>query len=176
MPLSSDDLKTAATVVAVVISFISLYFTRVNWLHSNRPVLSVWIAEHDSGYMSATFNLVVANTGNRPAVNIRLHATQEQISALLEEGVSESRRSQIAQIFTSESEVPLLKNGDEVVTSFGAFVRADPQGPWLNYGASTQLLITYKDLDGRSYHSKLPVRIYARQGFGGSVWQAPTKA
>lgn len=170
MNLSSDDMKTLFSVAAIVVSLVSLYFTRVNWVQSNRPVLSAFIGEHSSGNMAATFNLTVANTGNRPAVRVSLHASHAEISTLLEEGANPKRFTEIESIFSPKSEIPLLRNGEELTTSFGAFISNSPEGPWLRYGAETQISITYEDLEGRKYESRQPLKIYARVGFGGGVW------
>ena len=143
MQITADDLKTALSVAAFVVSVVSLYFTRVNWLQSNRPVVSAYIAEHASGSTAATFNLVLSNTGTRPAVRVRLHASHSEIMRLLEPQASKDRYEAIESVFLPKSEVPLLKNGEELPTSFGAFVSVSPTGPWLNYGAEVEISITY---------------------------------
>ncbi|WP_157572107.1 hypothetical protein [Hydrogenophaga taeniospiralis] len=170
MSLTADDLKTAASVAAIVISLVSLYFTRANWLQANRPIVTAFLTEHESGNSAATFNLVLANTGNRPAVRVRLHASHSEIAKLLEPGVAKSRFEQIEAVFLPKSEVPLLRNGEELTTSFGAFIGVSATGPWLQYGSEVAVSITYNDLEGRSYESRLPLKIYAREGFGGGVW------
>ncbi|WP_218511728.1 hypothetical protein [Variovorax sp. dw_308] len=170
MPEHAENLKLAISLVALAISLISLYFTRVNWIQSNRPVVSAFVTEHASGSNAATFNLVLANTGNRPAVRVRLVAPHESIRRLVEPSISEKRFKMIEHNFLSRSEVPLLRNGEELVTSFGAFTPDDPEGKWLNYGAETEVTIRYSDLEGRVYVSKQPIKVYAREGFGGGVW------
>ena len=172
MPLSPDDLKTGASFGALIISLISLYFTKVNWLQSNRPIVTAFVTEHSSGNMAATFNLVIANTGNRPAVRVRLHASQAVIASLLEPTVRDKKFKMIESNFLKDSEVPLLRNGEELTTSFGAFTNNADDGPWLRYGAEAEISITYQDLDGRKFESRQPLKVYAREGFGGGVWAA----
>lgn len=171
MNLLPDDIKTLLSVGAFAVSLISLYFTKVNWLQSNRPVLSAFINEHSSGNMAVTFNLTVANTGSRPAIRVRLHASHTEISNLMEKGTDPTRFTAIESIFSPKSEIPLLRNSEELTTSFGAFVGSSPEVPWLRYGAETQISITYEDLEGRKYESRQPLKIYAREGFGGGVWR-----
>lgn len=72
--------------------------------------------------------------------------------------------------FLKESEVPLLRNGEELTTSFGAFTNNGDEEPWLRYGAEAEISITYQDLDGRKFESRLLLKVYAREGFGGGVW------
>jgi len=170
MILSAEDIKTFLSGAAFAVSLVSLYFTRVNWLQSNRPIVSAFIAEHSSGEMASTFNLVVANTGNPPAIRIRLHASHAEISALLEPEVIPARFKNIESNFGAESEIPLLRNGEELSTSFGAFIRASAEGPWLRYGSEIEISITYRDLDGRRFEARQPLRVYARHGFGGGKW------
>lgn len=172
MSISPDDLKTAASFGALAISLVSLYFTKANWLQSNRPIVTAFITEHSSGNMAATFNLVIANTGNRPAVRVRMHAPQSEIRSLLEPEARDKRFEMIESNFLKESEVPLLRNGEELTTSFGAFTNNSDEGPWLRYGAEAEISITYQDLDGRKFESRQPLKVYAREGFGGGVWAA----
>lgn len=173
MSISADDWKLVISVAALIASLISLYFTKVNWLQSNRPIVTAFITEHHAGNEAATFNLVLANTGNRPAVRVRLFASHESIRKLLEPGVSEKHYKMIEHIFLSSSSVPLLRNGEELTTSFGAFTPNDPSSKWLNYGAEAEISVAYQDIEGRPYESKLPLKIYARHGFGGEVWSEP---
>lgn len=175
MSLSSDELKTALAVAALVISLVSLYFTKRNWIQSNRPIVTAFITEHHAGNMAATFNLLIANTGNRPAVRVRMHASPEAIRRLLEENAPSKHIKMIESNFLKSSEIPLLRNGEELITSFGAFTNNSHDEPWLRYGSETEISITYQDLEGRRFESKQPLKVYAREGFGGGVWN-DTKA
>ncbi len=174
--MTPDDWKLAISVVAIVISLVSLYFTRVNWLQSNRPVVTAFVTEDHSGNEAATFNLVLANTGNRPAVRIRLVASHDDIRSLVDPTISDKKFKMIEDNFLSRSEVALLRNGEELVTSFGAFTPHDPEGKWLNYGAEAEITVKYQDLEGRSFAAQLPLKIYARHGFGGGVWSDPKRS
>lgn len=171
MQINVEDIKTILSLAAFGVSLLSLYFSRINWIQSNRPVVSAFVSEHASGNMAATFNLTIANTGNRPAVHVRLHASHADISSLLEDGVALEKFKAIESPFDAESEVPLLKNGEELSTSFGAFLGNSQEGPWLKYGAKAKIAITYEDLDGRKYESQQPIKVFARNGFGGGIWK-----
>ena len=163
-------LSAMISALALVVSGISLYFTKVNWIQSNRPVVTAFVTEHHSGSKVATFNLIVTNTGSRPAVRVRLRASHSSIRCFVEEGVSEKRFDMIQSNFLRDSEIPLLRNGESLTTSFGAFTPDDPDGPWLRYGAEADITIEYRDLDRRSYASAQPLKIYARDEFGGGTW------
>lgn len=170
MPLSADDLKTGMAVAALLISLVSLYFTKTNWIQSNRPIVTAFVTEHHSGMMAATFNLVIANTGNRPAVRVRMHASPENIKRLLANNASREKVQMIESNFLKSSEIPLLRNGEELTTSFGAFTNNPNESPWLKYGSETEIIIRYQDLHGKKFESNQPLKIYAREGFGGGVW------
>jgi hypothetical protein len=170
MDFSAVDWKLLVTVAALVLSGISLYFTKVNWLQSNRPIVTAFITDDSSGIGNATFNLVIANTGTRPATRVRMIASNEDIKNLLEPGVSDKYFKMIESNFLPDSEIPLLRNGEELTTSFGAFTSAGSTEKWLRYGAQTDIVICYQDLDGRKYKTEQPLKVYARHGFGGGVW------
>jgi len=176
MTFSPEDIKTVISVGALVVALVSLYFTKVNWLQSNRPIVTAYVTEHSSWNMAATFNLVLANTGNRPAVRVRLRAPETTIRSLLEEGSPEKNFELIASNFKKEAEVPLLRNGEVLTTSFGAFTsKASGEQPWLKYGAEIEIAVDYQDLEGRVFESRQPLKVYAREGFGGGSWSS-TKA
>ena len=170
MSLSPDDLKTGMAVAALLISLVSLYFTKTNWIQSNRPIVTAFVTEHHSGNMAATFNLVIANTGNRPAIRVQMHASSENIKRLLETNASRKNVQMIESNFLKSSEIPLLRNGEELTTSFGAFTKNSDEGPWLKYGSEAEIIIKYQDLHGKKFESNQPLKIYAREGFGGGVW------
>jgi hypothetical protein len=133
--------------------------------------VAAFVDEHASGTGTATFNLVVANTGNRPATHVRLHASRADLLTLLEGEATPDRVRMIEQTFLKESAIPVLLNGENLTTSFGAFTNPKMgNGSWLNYGAQIDVSLSYQDLDGRFYRSRQPLKIYARKGFGGGTW------
>lgn len=165
-----ENLKLAISLVAIAMSVGSLVFSWRTWIQTNRPIVTAFVTECGTGSAAHTFDLVLANTGNRPAVSIRLHALKRDLEHLLDAGAPESRREWMMLIFSEESIVPLLRNGEELRTSFGAYIPTDPEAKWLNYGAQIRIRVEYEDLAGRKFTSKLPLRIYARHGFGGGSW------
>lgn len=174
MEISADNLRTAMTAIAVGISVASLYFSRRSWLQSNRPIVTAFVTEHASGNMAAVFNLVISNTGNRPATNVRMYAAPDMISRLLKENAEQRFRESIEMCFSEKARIPVLRNGEELETGFGAFTSYETgngASPWLAYGEEIPVEIRYCDLEGRPYVSRHPLKIYARKGFGGSLWQ-----
>ena len=40
----------------------------------------------------------------------------------------------------------------------------------ITYGSEAEIIIKYQDLHGKKFESNQPLKIYAREGFGGGVW------
>ncbi|WP_146388000.1 hypothetical protein [Luteimonas marina] len=163
------DLPVAISIGALFVSLVSLYFTRRFWLQSNRPIVTAFVDEHSELRTASTFNLIISNSGNRPAVNIRLHADADRVSSLHGEGATEQMMEGITRCFEEESMVALLRNGEDLSTAFGSF-GVEKSSRQLNYGVQIPILVTYEDLDGRRYKGRMPLKVFARNGFAGAVW------
>lgn len=166
-----DEIRTGISMLAIIISIISLKLSRRSWLQSNRPIVTAFVQEHSSGNKAAAFDLVVSNTGNRPATQIKISAGEEDIYSLVDEKASKELKDRIKNCFSKDSEIPVLRNGEDLKTSFGAYSPNEPGKEWLNYGKAIPIEITYNDLEGRFYRSQMPLKIFAREGFGGGVWE-----
>lgn len=166
------DLPVVVSMGALFVSLVSLYFTRRFWLQSNRPIVTAFVEEHTSGNMASTFNLIISNTGSRPAIDIRLHADPDKVSMLHGEGATETMTEEVRRCFTEDSTVVLLRNGEDLSTAFGSF-GVEQSSRQLNYGVQIPIVVTYKDLEGRKYKSRMFLKVFVRNGFGGSVWGKP---
>jgi hypothetical protein len=81
-----DELKTISTIVSItspIISILSLYFTSRFWFATNRPIVCAKIATYSSGDLMEHYNLIIHNSGNRPATNIRLYADKNDIENII---------------------------------------------------------------------------------------------
>jgi len=151
---------------AIAISLFSLYLSYTMWCQSNRPIVTAFITEDTKN--RNTFNLIISNSGIRPATNVHITASEDEINMLTQIEASEARKKSIKDCFSDDATIPVLRNGEELETAFGAFGGDDI---WLNYGVQIPIEVHYSDLEGKSYMAKMPLKIYARQGFGGSLWQ-----
>jgi hypothetical protein len=88
---SFKDAKTVISLALATFSFISLFFTRRFWLATNRPIISASIVSNEPGNVATSYNLVVYNTGNRPATSIRLFADQSALDKIIDSGYSSKR-------------------------------------------------------------------------------------
>lgn len=162
-----DKVGTLISASAVAISLASLYFARRSWMQSNRPMVIAFVAEHAPIDSGTVFKLCVANTGNRPATNVRLHATAAEIDKLIAPAAETDKRKMIHDCFAADSNIPVLKHGEELSTAFGGI---GPGNQWLNFGKEMTIEITYNDLEGKTYSSIVPIKVCPREGFGGGVW------
>jgi len=174
---SLKDAKTIISIVSAVLSATSLFFTRRFWLAANRPIISACIVSDNdkSGNVSTFYNLVVYNTGNRPATFIRIHAEKEMIDKILDvsRNVKELEVNDIYRCFSNETTIPLLINGKEIFNSFGLTSRY-PEKNVLKYNSQLPILISYSDLENRNYTSRQVLIVKNSQGFAGSVWLEPS--
>jgi len=154
---------------AFLVSLFAFIFTRQSWLETNRPIVTAEIATHDGGSEAIAFNLVVHNVGNRPATDIRLKATDEAIRKLLDSNAHDSFKKEVERCFTEEGCIAVLHPGKSVKNGFG-LTSSDKEKNVLNYGASAQIEINYKDLNSRNYTSVLRLIVRDSAYFAGSGW------
>jgi hypothetical protein len=169
MTMTGDELRTAATFVAIAISLLSMYVARRSWIQSNRPIVTAFIAAQRTGNLASVFKLVVANSGSRPAVNVRLRATAGELRKLVKPTATEALRDRLGLCFAEPSTIAVLRNGEELSTAFGAVTAEDA---WLEYGAKIDVTVSYSDLDGRAFQSVMPLKVHTREGFGGARWES----
>ncbi|MCB1768400.1 MAG: hypothetical protein KDJ31_01680 [Candidatus Competibacteraceae bacterium] len=170
--MSGDEVRTAISFAAFAVSLASVYFSRRSWFQSNRPIVIAFVEEQHTSDIASTFKLVVSNTGNRPATNVCLRASSKDLSALVEQTARPEWKDAVNQCFSESAIIPVLRNGEELSTAFGAYTPNSPDGEWLNYGVQIKITIKYSDLDGHNYKSIIPLKIYVREGFGGSIWSS----
>lgn len=173
--LSPDDWKTIVAALALGVSLISLWFARRSWLQTNRPIVSAAVETHAGGNESIAYNLAVSNTGNRPAINVRLCVNTKAIEECMAPWVEKMRGpsttyAQVMRCFSEDGEIPLLINGKTMTNSF-AYTRGD-NGTFWRYGASLRISISYGDLDGRHYCTSQVIRIKDSAAFAGGMWSS----
>jgi hypothetical protein len=116
--------KDALPFVAIAISALGFYFTRKYWHESNRPIVVAFIETNTPGNLLRAYDLVVANSGNRPAANVRLEVENAMLEAALATGANASTVSSelfaaVLRCFTSEALIPVILPGSRTSNSFG---------------------------------------------------------
>jgi hypothetical protein len=159
---------------ALIVSLLSFYFSIKSWRESNRPLISIRTTSFDSGgNVGTALSLLVENTGNRPAKNVRLTADPGVLESTLVAKEEEALRRQIESCFSDRGVIPVLANGKSVSNSFG-WLSGDEQATW-KVGARFEVDVSYQDLDGREYRHKIPVLIADDAGFAGGHWEDPQR-
>ena len=161
------------SLLAIAISYCSFHFARKSWQESNRPIVVAYIDKESDGEGIAVLNLVIANTGTRPAKNVRIRASKQRIDSIFADGVSEDNREIIYNCFGADSLIVVLKNGESLITSFGYYnCNHKVNKPWLEWFSELPVTISYSDLNDKIFSTNLNLRVGLRDGFGGGVWKS----
>jgi hypothetical protein len=169
-----DDWKTIFSAGAIGVSLVSLLFARRSWLQTNRPIVSATVETFSGGNRAITYNLVVSNTGNRPAVNVRLFVNEIELNAAMSfdsKNCDESGKvdyNNILRCFSEKGEIALLRNGADVSNSF-AYTSGNGKSFWI-YDARIPIIIKYFDLEGRKYNASQKLIVKDSEGFAGGMW------
>lgn len=166
-----EEFRTIFSVIALLISFWSAYTVRRLWYQAHRPIVSAAIRENSSGIGTVLFDLVLLNSGNRPATEIQLLAKETDIDKILITTVSKEKRKEVYDLF-KRSKIQLLPNGEEAKTFFYAYA-VNPKNSMdiLDYESQLPITIHYRDLENRLYTSKQVLYVRDHIGFGGSIWE-----
>jgi hypothetical protein len=169
MKFDADELRTLFSGIAIVVSLLSLWFSYRSWLRSNRPIVVAAIEAFRGGNLAIALNLVVMNVGNRPALRVRLNAKKSDIVNCLYDSADHSFEETIYRCFSDQAEIPLLLDGKNAINSFGFLSINKGTSSWIDKSV-LPIEMTYFDLDGRKYKSKLKLVIKGEKGFAGGAW------
>ncbi|MDF1482274.1 hypothetical protein [Extensimonas sp. H3M7-6] len=170
--MTADDYKTLATIAALAISLISIWLTRRNWLEGNRPIVCAFVEEDSIGAGIALFNFCISNTGSRPAVRISIRIKPSELEKLIDPNASQHERKLLHDCFKEETTIPIIRNGETLKAGLGSASESGAGKPQLQYGASAEVKIYYRDLEGRKYVATHPITIFPRDGFNGvGTWE-----
>jgi hypothetical protein len=157
--------------IALFVSMLSLYFSRKSWFEANRPIITVRVARHSGGNMATALDLIVENTGSRPAKNIKLSADDGDLRAAFVKDANETEVHYIKAIFTNRGIIPILANGRSAINSFGHLSRSTSQPLWVMH-SRFDIQVTYHDLNDREYSYSIPIFIADDKGFAGGFWSS----
>ena len=164
---------SVAAAISSIISLFSLLLQELRWRRSNRPIVSAYLydvrKDREIG-TSVSFNLVLINTGNIPAVDICIRAKESDIENIFSNDIKQVSKDIVMGIFNKKRNIPLLLNGDKTETFFGHAERIG-LGIWkgLEYDAYLPVEITYMDLNKRKYKTEINIKVRDSYGFGGAV-------
>ena len=167
------SINPLAIEVIALFNILTFLNTRQLWQQSNRPIVSALVETYTSGNTSILYNLVIINSGNRPATNVKLNINNEnefkkcftQKIDDLDNGVVRG----IKRCFSEEGFIPLLLNGEKKTNSFGITSKIKDDNLWI-YKSSFFVTIRYNDLEGKQYKSLINLQIKDSNAFAGSSW------
>jgi hypothetical protein len=165
-----EELKVSLTAVAFLLSVLALIFTRKTWFESNRPIVTAEIVTASAGNVATAFNLVVHNTGNRPATNVRLQAGAKQLNAAISANAKDLMKKEIIRCFSEEGRIPLLHHQSKKTNGFGVSSTNEKENV-LVYNSVISIKITYNDLYGKKYTSEQDLLVRDSEYFAGSRWK-----
>jgi hypothetical protein len=150
--------------LAALIAFLSLVFAVKSWRESNRPIVTALIRCPVSGNLATALELVVSNSGNRPATDVRLHVSESELSDALTAPVGDKIRKAVERCFSPDTFIPVLEPGKEMTNSFGYFTTDKNPDTW-KYKSVINVQVTYGGLTGRKYSNKNKLWIVCNKGF-----------
>jgi len=179
MEIVEEVVKYGLPLTAFFVSLCSFLFAKWNWRESNRPIVAAMVRTTSGGSESIRFDLVVINSGNRPATAIRLTADLEDVKACL----ADQRQASVETVhwrdsvacFSEAGEIPLLLHGKEASNAFGLTKAAGTAGAFWKYGSRFPVAVQYSDLTGRKFTSKQVLVISDTTGFAGGFWRVGTQ-
>lgn len=154
---------------AVTVSILSFYFSIKSWKESNRPIVVTRVSTHGGGNISTALDLIIENTGNRPAKNVKLSVDGEEMKVVMVAKEGDPLRNAIEGCFSEKTFIPILENGRKVSNSFGIFTVEKGKSTW-KPNSILHVNLSYEDLDGRKYTHKIPILIADDAGFAGTFW------
>ena len=156
------------SLAALIVSALSYYFAVMSWRESYRPIVTARVRTHSSGNIGAALELIVENSGSRPARDILLKVDDRRLAEALTPSITDFYREEIRACFSAKFAIPVLANGASVSNAFGFYSR-DEQNTWC-WHSRVPVQIDYQDLEGRKFRHKLDLFIANNEGFASSAW------
>lgn len=164
-PLAFIGISVTAASLLVAIS--SLTLTWRLWRKKNRPILTAWIASAAGGDEGIPLNIVLENSGNRPAKNIKLVAIKRDVLAAMGHPNGIEIPGDAQHCFFNDKQISVLANGKRVTNAFG-YLGGEP-GAWKS-GGVIPLVIEYRGLENERYRAKMNLILVDDNGFAQSSW------
>ncbi|MCW8907532.1 MAG: hypothetical protein OQL28_09785 [Sedimenticola sp.] len=162
------------SVAALVISLASFAFAIMSWRESNRPIVTVRITtEKGKGEGGSPVEIIVENSGNRPAKNIRLVVDRGELDQALIQNKEHKMRKKIERCFDDETVIPVLEPGKKTSNYFGYF-GLDEHATW-KYKSTIHVYVYYQNLKGRRFSDSIPIWLVDAKGFALGWWDEPKK-
>lgn len=162
--------STEIAIISATIAFISMCVTVWLWYRTNRPILSVRVTAVVGSNEGIALNILVENTGNRPAKEISIKADEHRIMSALVDPSNGGVPMDARRCLLEKRMIPVIANGRTVSNAFG-HVGNNP-GAWQS-GAVIPVVIRYRSLEGRRYTGKMNLLLADDAGFAQTFWSEP---
>ncbi len=163
------------SILAVVISGLSLYLTYYLWVVSNRPVVSAVVSTVQSGNMGSAIQLIIRNNGNRSAKDIVLSTDEGVLHSLLVDREKSPQREAVIRVFDDNALVPILCSGESVSCAFGFLSVGNKTSTWRKEGI-LPISIRYKDLvNSKKYNQRINLKIADNDSITSVRWVAKSR-
>lgn len=172
--LSIEEFRTFFAGLALVFSLISILWSWRTWRESNRPIVTVQVESVDDREGPIAYNLVVSNSGTRPALNIRMTVVEAHLLECISPNVASNPKmaghlAGVKRCFSSDAKIPVVLPGRSVSNSFG-YSGTQTGGEFWKYGSSFVVTLEYIDIPGHRYCTNMPIVIRDTKGFAGGIW------
>lgn len=162
-----SDMALWISTTSMLVAILSLVSTIRAWRQSNRPLLTVRISTHDGGNAGIALNLLIENTGTRPALDVSLHADEADIrAAMTHPDSAHPIPNDAARVFFSDIVIPVLANGKGASNAFGSLGAA---GDWRS-GATIPVSLSYRGMSGPHFKEHLWLLLADDAGFAQTFW------
>ena len=151
------------SIFSLVTATLSVSMNLFLWRKVNRPIVTVRLSSDVESTIA--LNMIIENTGNLPAKNIRLIANREDVLNCLN---GSNIPQEAERIFFENTVIPILANGKQTTNAFN-FYGQDIDGCWES-GSYLPIQIKYYALDGRKYIENFNLRFASDNEFVFSSW------
>lgn len=157
------------SVVSLMIAISSVFINWILWRKVNRPIVTVRLSSNVDSPI--TLNIIIENTGNLPAKDIRLVAKREDVLNCVNGSLIPLEAE---RILFDNTIIPILANGKKTTNSFYSYGE-EVNGRWKS-GSFLPITIEYYDLNGRIFNESYKLRFASDNAFAFSSWGSSDKA
>jgi hypothetical protein len=150
---------------ALVVSLLSLAFAVRAHNHSHRPLVTARITAHDGGNVAISLDLLVENSGNRPALDVFIRAEQDDLKAVMS-NPDQALPTDVVRVLSGTVAIPVLANGRIATNSFGWL---GGKSPW-KAGSVLPITVSYRGLGRQRYVESMTLLLADDAGFAQSFW------
>ncbi len=165
--MNPTDISIVIGLIALAASFSTILVLYRNRLETNRPIV-IALIESDAGNIATPLTLRVYNTGNTPALDVRLSADKKDIINALDEKVLNKYKNDVYQSLSEENIIPVIHNGANVHNAFG--ILSKNENNTFKLKSKIPIVIKYKNIYGHTYKQKQILIIKITDNFAGSGW------